>query len=87
MHAVSVFLVAIAVVLLMAPAAYHRIVYAGEVSEDMHRVGHNTAAISIIPVRAGTQGFGGAVGGRFISIEPPRNVHARLADAVTVALT
>jgi hypothetical protein len=26
--------VAIAVVLLMAPAAYHRIVYAGEVSED-----------------------------------------------------
>jgi Family of unknown function (DUF6328) len=30
MHATSLFLVAFAVVLLMAPAAYHRIVYAGE---------------------------------------------------------
>src|SRR6516165_6459388 len=36
---------------------------------------HSTAAINIIPVRAGTQGFGGAVGGRFISVEPPRTLH------------
>ena len=32
-------MVALAVVLLMTPAAYHRIVYAGEDSQDMHRVG------------------------------------------------
>ena len=38
-HAASLLLVALAVVLLMAPAAYHRIVYEGEVSADMHRVG------------------------------------------------
>jgi len=39
-HAASLFLVALAVMLLMAPASYHRIVYAGEDTEDMHRVGN-----------------------------------------------
>ena len=38
-HAASLLLVAVAVVLLMTPAAYHRIVYAGEDTQDMHRVG------------------------------------------------
>ena len=38
-HAASLLLVALAVVLLMTPAAYHRLVYAGEDTEDMHRVG------------------------------------------------
>ena len=30
---------ALAIVLLMAPAAYHRLVYDGEEAEDMHRTG------------------------------------------------
>ncbi len=34
-HAASLFLVALAVMMLMAPAPYHRIVYAGEDTEDM----------------------------------------------------
>jgi hypothetical protein len=38
MHAASLLLVTLTVVLLMAPAAYHRIVYGGEVSADMYRV-------------------------------------------------
>ena len=39
LHAASLFLVALAVVMLMAPAPYHRIVYAGEDTEDVYRVG------------------------------------------------
>src|SRR5207248_9848517 len=35
-HAISIGLVALAIMLLMAPAAYHRIVYGGEDSPDMH---------------------------------------------------
>jgi hypothetical protein len=49
MHATSLFLVAFAVVLLMAPAAYHRIVYAGEDSEDMHRVGSVLVTAATVP--------------------------------------
>ena len=56
MHAVSLFLVAIAVVLLMAPAAYHRIVYAGEVSEDMHRVGSALVTAATVPLALGLAG-------------------------------
>ena len=56
MHAVSLFLVAIAVVLLMAPAAYHRIVYAGQVSEDMHRVGSALVTAATVPLALGLAG-------------------------------
>jgi hypothetical protein len=38
-HAASIGCSALAVILLMAPAAYHRIVFAGEDTEEMHRVG------------------------------------------------
>jgi len=38
-HAASLGMVTIAVILLMAPAAYHRIVHAGEDTQDMHRTG------------------------------------------------
>ena len=38
-HAISITFVAVTVMLLMAPASYHRIVYAGEDSEDMHSTG------------------------------------------------
>jgi len=38
-HAISITFVVVTVMLLMAPASYHRIVYAGEDSEDMHSTG------------------------------------------------
>jgi len=55
-HAASLFLVALAVVLLMAPAAYHRIVYAGEDSQDMHRVGSVLVTAATIPLALGLVG-------------------------------
>jgi hypothetical protein len=56
MHSASLFLSAIAVVLLMAPAAYHRIVYAGEDSDDMHRVGSALVTAATVPLALGLAG-------------------------------
>jgi hypothetical protein len=55
-HASSLFLVALAVVLLMAPAAYHRIVYAGEDSQEMHRVGSALVTMATVPLALGLAG-------------------------------
>ena len=55
-HAVSLGLVALAIMLLMAPAAYHRIVYAGEDSQDMHRVGSALVTAATAPLALGLAG-------------------------------
>jgi hypothetical protein len=55
-HAASLGLVAVAVILLMAPAAYHRIVFAGEDSPDMHRVGSMLVTAATVPLAAGIAG-------------------------------
>src|SRR5436305_14724776 len=52
-HAVSIGLVALAIMLLMAPAAYHRIVFAGEDSQDMHRVGSVLITVATAPLALG----------------------------------
>jgi hypothetical protein len=52
-HAVAIILVALAVVLLMAPAAYHRIVYAGEDTHDMYRVGSALVTLATFPLAFG----------------------------------
>jgi hypothetical protein len=56
MHATSLVLVTLTVVLLMAPAAYHRIVYAGEASADMYRVGSALVTSATIPLALGLAG-------------------------------
>ena len=55
-HALSLGLVALAVMLLVAPAAYHRIVYAGEDSDDMHRVGSMLVTAATVPLALGMAG-------------------------------
>jgi hypothetical protein len=55
-HAVSLFLVALAIMMLMAPAPYHRIVYAGEDTEDMYRVGSTLVTAATLPVGLGMAG-------------------------------
>jgi Family of unknown function (DUF6328) len=49
-HAASLFLVALAIVMLMAPAAYHRIVYAGEDTQDMYRIGSALVTVATVPL-------------------------------------
>ena len=55
-HAASLFLVALAVMMLMAPAPYHRIVYAGENTEDMYRVGSALVMGATLPLGLGLAG-------------------------------
>ncbi len=55
-HAASLCLVAIAVMMLMAPAPYHRIVYAGEDTEDMNRVGSALVTAATVPLGLGLTG-------------------------------
>jgi Family of unknown function (DUF6328) len=55
-HAASLLLVTLTVVLLLAPAAYHRIVYAGEASADMYRVGSALVTAATIPLALGLAG-------------------------------
>jgi hypothetical protein len=55
-HAASLFLVALAVMMLIAPAPYHRIVYAGEDTEDMYRVGSVLVTGATLPLGLGLAG-------------------------------
>src|SRR5262249_49489402 len=49
-HAVALILVALAVILLMAPAAFHRIAFAGEDNEDFHRIGSWFIVAATVPL-------------------------------------
>jgi hypothetical protein len=51
-HVAALLLIALSVLLLMTPAAYHRIVYAGEDSKDVLRVGSRTVTLATIPLGA-----------------------------------
>lgn len=52
-HAISLGLIAVAVVLLMAPAAYHRIVYAGEDTAEFHQTGSILVTAATVPLALG----------------------------------
>ncbi len=52
-HAAALGFLALAVILLMAPAAYHRIVFAGEDSEDMHKKGSWMVGWATLPLALG----------------------------------
>lgn len=55
-HATSLFLVALAIMMLMALAPYHRIVDAGEDTEDMYRIGSALVTGAILPLGLGLAG-------------------------------
>ena len=52
-HGAALLLVCLSALLLMAPAAYHRIVYAGENSAQFHTVGSSLVTISTVPLAFG----------------------------------
>lgn len=55
-HAASLFLVALAIIMLMASAPYHRIVYAGEEAPDVYRVGSALVTGATLPLGLGMAG-------------------------------
>jgi hypothetical protein len=52
-HAISLGLIAVAVILLMAPAAYHRIVYSGEDTVEFHKTGSILVTAATVPLALG----------------------------------
>jgi hypothetical protein len=55
-HAASLLLVALAVMMLLAPAPFHRIVYGGEDTEDMYRVSSALVTGATLPLGLGLAG-------------------------------
>jgi hypothetical protein len=55
-HFVSLSLVALAVILLMTPAAYHRLVERGEDTEHFHRFASRTLLAAMVPLALGITG-------------------------------
>src|SRR4051794_13488115 len=53
LHGAALLLVCLSILLLMAPAAYHRVVYAGEDSTQFHKVGSWLVTISTVPLALG----------------------------------
>jgi hypothetical protein len=53
LHGAALLLVCFSILLLMAPAAYHRVVYAGEDSTQFHKVGSWLVTISTVPLALG----------------------------------
>lgn len=56
MHAVSLGLLALTIILLMAPAAYHRLVYAGQDVPEFHRTGSIMVTAATVPLALGLSG-------------------------------
>jgi hypothetical protein len=52
-HGAALLFVAVSIVLLMAPAAYHRIVYKGEDSQEFLRIGGRFVSFSTVPLALG----------------------------------
>ena len=56
LHAASLACLTVAIVLLIAPAAYHRIVFAGQDTEEVHSVGSRFIALATVPFALGLAG-------------------------------
>jgi hypothetical protein len=55
-HAASLGCITLAVILLIAPAAYHRIVFSGQESEEVHRFGSWFVTCATVPLAFGLSG-------------------------------
>jgi Family of unknown function (DUF6328) len=71
-HGAALVFVALSIVLLMAPAAYHRIVYAGEDSETFHCIGGRFVALATVPLALGLAADVFVVATRFCRRRLPR---------------
>jgi hypothetical protein len=55
-HTAALCCIALAIILLMAPAAFHRITFAGQDTEQFHRLGSGLIIASALPLAAGIAG-------------------------------
>jgi Family of unknown function (DUF6328) len=85
-HAAALMLVALAVILLMAPAAFHRIAFGGEDTEDFHRIGSWFVIAATVPLAAGITGDVYVAIGKIAQAESAGIAGAVAALLVLVAL-
>jgi Family of unknown function (DUF6328) len=81
-HGAALLFVSLSIVLLMAPAPYHRIVYKGEDSEEFHRIGSRFVTYSTIPLALGLGADVFVVGTKIVASE----VAAAIAGLAVLAL-
>ncbi len=55
-HGASLLCVAVALVLLVAPAAFHRIAFGGDDTERFYRIGSNLVTVALLPLALGVSG-------------------------------
>jgi len=77
-HVIALCCTSLAVVLLMAPAAFHRITYGGENTEDFHRLGSGLILAAAVPLA------GGIVGDLYVAVE--KGMHSPTPAAAVAAL-
>jgi hypothetical protein len=82
-HGAALILVTVSIIFLMTPAAYHRIVYGGEDSEEFHRIGSRFVTWSTIPLALGMSADVFVVG---IKIVPSVVASGFIAAAVATLL-
>jgi hypothetical protein len=85
-HGAALLFVALSIVLLMAPAAYHRIVYKGEDSEEFHRIGSRFVSYSTIPLALGLAADVFVVGTKIVPSEPVSAIAAAAVLALLLGL-
>jgi hypothetical protein len=85
-HGAALILVAASVVFLMAPAAYHRIVYGGEDSEEFHRIGSIFVTWSTIPLALGMSADVFVVGTKIVPSVMASGLIASAVAAVLIGL-
>jgi hypothetical protein len=56
LHAVALRCIALAIILLMAPASFHRITFRGENTQSFHRIGSRFVIASALPRATGITG-------------------------------
>jgi Family of unknown function (DUF6328) len=78
-HLVSLMLVTLSIILLMMPAAYHRLVEAGEPSEHFYRLARNAVLWSMVPLGAG-------ICGDFFIVARKVSGSLVLANSITILL-
>jgi hypothetical protein len=83
-HALALGCIALAVILLMAPAAFHRISFGGENTEDFYHLGSGLVIAAAVPLA------GGIVGDLYVAVAkafdaPPAGVAAAVVAAVVLA--
>jgi len=86
MHGAALILVAVSIVFLMAPAAYHRIVYGGEDSEEFHRIGSIFVTWSTIPLALGMSADVFVVGTKIVSSVMASGIIASAVAALLIGL-